>query len=66
MPSSANGEVVVSDASTSTVVATASFTVTVPTISVSPGGGARGTAYVVSGTGFSVGASVTVAFGGLG
>ena len=66
VPSSANGEVVVSDASTSTVVATASFTVTVPTISVSPGGGARGTAYVVSGTGFSVGASVTVAFGGLG
>ena len=66
VPSSANGQVVVSDPSTGTVVATASFTVTVPTISVSPGGGARGTTYVVSGTGFSVGASVTVAFGSLG
>ena len=71
VPTSGSGSVattyeVTAGADLSPTPANLPFTVTVPTISVSPSGGAPGATYVVSGTGFSVDESVTLAFGSLG
>ncbi|MGC2035746.1 MAG: protease pro-enzyme activation domain-containing protein, partial [Thermoplasmata archaeon] len=67
VPSETKGHysVVGKDLATSTLTATRSFKVTVPTITLTPNHGTPSGSFTVTGTGFSVSSSATVSFNGV-